>query len=337
MVGRSARTRRTRVERVRQDVGLLGVLDRGGRIQDPLDVGRLPVRRKTCLLEVVLAVIEPAHVEAVRDRPDAALVGHAAPDGVRILAPVGPLADVVVERLDVARVGKLADRAAADMEHVGARAAVERQEQLRVVVVIPDLLEVDLHIDARVLRLEGGGGLLDVLRLEPRFVGIRDVDRARDGGRAWSRATAPAGRASAGGATGAPRDRGPDRGRRARGRDRAESRQLEKPPSRKDLPDDVVHGNLLHVAGVDPHEVDLDRRPASGSADRPDRRSGRQRVILEPPASSSRAPSRRSSRPGTPCAPGPSAGDPEQRASGPRRRSPRRAPRRAADRRNRPR
>jgi hypothetical protein len=44
---------------------------------------------------------------------------------------------------------------------------------------------------------------------------------------------------------------------------------LKKSPSRDDLPDDVVHVNLLQSAGQDPHDVDLDRASALGSADRP--------------------------------------------------------------------
>jgi hypothetical protein len=56
------------------------------------------------------------------------------------------LADVAVERLDVAGVRQLADRAAADVEDVGTGPAVKRKEQLRIVVVVADLLEVDLDV-----------------------------------------------------------------------------------------------------------------------------------------------------------------------------------------------
>ena len=53
-----------------------------GGIEDALDVGRLPVGREAGLLEVVLAVVEPAHVEAVRDRPRLAVVRDAALHGI---------------------------------------------------------------------------------------------------------------------------------------------------------------------------------------------------------------------------------------------------------------
>ena len=83
---------------------LLGVLHRGRGIEDALDVGRLPVGRQAGLLEIVLAVVEPAHVEAVRDRPDACPCRSR-----RCWTASGywfqsaHWRDVVVERLDVAR------------------------------------------------------------------------------------------------------------------------------------------------------------------------------------------------------------------------------------------
>ena len=170
VVRRAVGSGRAGVQRIRDDVRLLGVLDRGRRVEDALHIGGLPVRWQPRLLQVVVAVVQPAHVEAVGDRPDLALVGHAALDRVRVLAPIGPLSNVAIERLDVARVRELADRAAAEMKDVGDVVAIEAQQELGVVDVVADLLEFDLDVDA--VRLRRGRGLLDVLGLEARLVRV---------------------------------------------------------------------------------------------------------------------------------------------------------------------
>src|SRR4051794_28904819 len=261
MVGRAAGAGRAGVQRVRKHVRFLGVLHRVRGIEDALDVRGLPVRRQTGLLEVVLAVVQPAHVEAVGDRPDAALVRHAALDGVGVLAPVGPLADVLVERLDVARLGELPGGAAADVEHIRSRAAIQRQQQLRVVVVVADLLEVDLDVDAGELRLDRGRGLLDVLRLQPGLVRVGHVDRAADRAAARGRtATASGCRAATAPSAGACGwTRAPNGRWAARRRNGGDCAEVQEPPTRDDLPDDLVplHPPRRTAGGVPAGDVEL--------------------------------------------------------------------------------
>ena len=124
------------------------------------------------------------------------------------------------------------------MDHVGNVAAVEAQQELRVEVVVADLLEVDLDVDARVLLLEGGSRLLDVFRLEARLVRICHVDRPGDG--------------AAAGPTGGPARTGGRRatadGRGAAGdHDTRRDGDLQEAPTRHHLTNDLVHMNLLHV------------------------------------------------------------------------------------------
>src|SRR5205823_8094545 len=129
-----------------------------------------------------------ARVEAVGDRPDLPLVGHARLHRVGVILPVGPALEVVVERGDVAGIRQLADAVAADVDDVGGVARVERQQELGVVVAAGDLLQVDLHRRARVGGLDGGAGLVDVGRLLAELVGVGDGDRAGQLGPAARRA-----------------------------------------------------------------------------------------------------------------------------------------------------
>src|SRR6202022_2392279 len=117
--------------------------------------------------------------------PDLAVVRHAAANGVRILRPVRPASDVRIERLDVPGICQLADTGAADMEDVRHVAAGQAEKEFRVEAVVVDLLEVDLDVDPGELLLNCRGGLLDVLRLETRLIGVGDVDRAGDRAAGW--------------------------------------------------------------------------------------------------------------------------------------------------------
>jgi len=173
-------TRRSRVEGVGDDVRD-SVLHLPGAIEDVADDLRDPVGSETGFVEHVAPDVEPAHVESVGDRPHLALIGDTALHRVGVVLPVFPLRDVSVQRLDVARVRELADAVPADVDDVRHIAATgESEEQLRVVITARDLLQVDLHVEPRVPRFEGGRRLVDILGLEPELVGVRDRDRSRD-------------------------------------------------------------------------------------------------------------------------------------------------------------
>ena len=197
MLRRAAGPGRARVEGVREDVREVRLLHRVRGIEDALDVRRLPVCGEAGLLEVVLAVVQPTGVETVRDGPDLPLVAHPALHAVGILAPVGPLLRVVVERLDVPGIRELADEVPADVDDVRHIVAVETEEELGVEIIAADLLEVDLHVDPGVLGLQRGSGLLDVFRLEACLVGVGHRDRSGRLARG-RRGPAPGGRRAAG-------------------------------------------------------------------------------------------------------------------------------------------
>ena len=130
------------------------------------------------LLEDVLAVVQEAGVQAVRDAVDLALVGDALLDRVGVHLPVRPFREIVVQGRQVAGVHHLADRVAAEVRDVRAGATLQGEQQLGVVVAIGNLLEVDGDLGAGVGLGDLVGGRLDVRRLLARFVRVADGDGA---------------------------------------------------------------------------------------------------------------------------------------------------------------
>ena len=133
------------------DVRLLG-LDRARGGEDVVPALRLPVRRQPGLREEVLVVVERPGVGAHRDAVELAVRALArALRRLGELAPVGPLAGVVVERREVAGVDVGVDQERVLVEDVGRRRRRPvHQVELGVVVVLVGLDRVELDRHARV-------------------------------------------------------------------------------------------------------------------------------------------------------------------------------------------